>query len=148
MLIYQRVREKIWHVYWMPWIYQWKSRMVWFFSHVFFPSKDVWNIMVVVWRILGQVTGRVKVNLPWVNVHFECDACDAEPEGTVCSWTRTKMVCQTKRFTQDPMRLVKLSEDCGSSILGCPKMEGAKFSSKLLVNFQLGNQWWKGVGLF
>ena len=54
-------------------------------------------------------------------MHFECDACDAEPEGTVCSWTRTKMVCQTKRFTQDPM-LVKLSEDCGSSIRGCPKM--------------------------
>ena len=48
------------------WIYQWKNRMVCFFRMIFSLKGflDYHGCGLTNWRILGQVTGRVKVNLP------------------------------------------------------------------------------------
>ena len=103
---------------WMPWIYHWKNRLVWFC--VFLPSTELWNIMdimVMVWGMSGQVTGSRWICLLDHSVHFECDNVTLKiAEGTVSSWIRTKMLCQTKRFTQD-------RTCCWSCSMGKPMME-------------------------
>ena len=64
------VREKIWHVYWNAMdLYGFTNeRIGWYvFFACFFSLKgflDYHGCGLTNWRILGQVTGRVKVNLP------------------------------------------------------------------------------------